>query len=494
MIPLEPLLPVCCAVRHRSSLKQPKMMLPVWCLVALTALTSAVNPGVKVKLTQKGLEYGRELGIASIQKKLQSIKLPDMSGSASTVVGKVKYSFTNMHIVNVGLPQSSVSLEPGAGVKLSVTNAFMSLNGNWKIKYLFIKDSGSFDLSVTGLSITTTIAVNSDETGRPTVSGSSCSAAVGSVSIKFHGGASWLYNLFTDSIDKSLRSALEKHICPLVADSISDINPYLKTLNVLAKVDEYAEIEYSMVSSPVISTSSVELSLKGEFYNIGKHQEPPFTPAVFSLPSSNDTMLYIGLSSYIANSAGFVYTTAGALSLYITDDMIPASSPIRLNTKTFGALIPQIAQQFPDLMMKLLLKEVKSPVFAFESDNTTIQTTATMTAFAIQVNGTLSPLFVLNMNTSVSVEVSVSGTSLAGSVSLNKMDLTLETSYVGDFQVKLLDRIFQSFLKGVILPRINAEFSKGFPLPTIGEVKLVNTQLQIVKDYVLIGTDVQFSG
>ncbi|CAL9688934.1 unnamed protein product [Knipowitschia caucasica] len=471
------------------------MMLHIWCLVALTTLASAINPGVKVKLTQKGLEYGRELGIASIQQKLRTIKLPDMSGSQRIApIGKVTYSFTNMHIVNVGLPQSSVSLEPGAGVKLSVTNAFMSLNGNWRVKYFIIKDSGSFDLSVKGLSITTTIAVNSDETGRPTVSGSSCSAAVGSVSIKFHGGASWLYNLFKDFIDKALRSALEKQICPLVADSISDVNPHLKTLNVLAKVDEYAEIEYSMVSSPVISTSSVELSLKGEFYNIGKHQEPPFTPAVFSLPSSNDTMLYIGLSSYIANSAGFVYTTAGALSLYITDDMIPASSPIRLTTRTFGALIPQISKRFPGLMMKLLVKAVKSPVIAFESNDATIQTTATVTAFAIQVNGTLSLLFVLNMNGSVSAQVSVRGTRLAGSVVLNKMDLTLGTSYVGDFQVTLLDTIFQMVLKRVVIPKINAQLSKGFPLPTIGKIKLVNTQLQIVKDYMLIGTDVQFSG
>lgn len=51
------------------------------------------------------------------------------------------------------------------------------------------KDSGSFDLSVKRLSISVTIGVKGDDTGRPTVSSANCAASVGDVSIKFHGGA-----------------------------------------------------------------------------------------------------------------------------------------------------------------------------------------------------------------------------------------------------------------------------------------------------------------
>lgn len=62
--------------------------------------------------------------------------------------------------------------------------------------------------------------------------------------------------------------------------------------------------------------------LQGEFYNIGKHQEPPFSPTAFSLPSKSNNMLYIGMSAFTVNSAAFVYDKAGALSLYVTDDMV----------------------------------------------------------------------------------------------------------------------------------------------------------------------------
>ncbi|XP_060897379.1 bactericidal permeability-increasing protein-like [Labrus mixtus] len=474
-----------------------KMFLPCWLsLLALMPLSFGTKAGVKVKLTEKGLEYGRQLGMASIQQKLKTITIPDISGTEKVPpAGKVQYSLTNMKIMDVGLPQSEVDLVPGTGFRLAIGNAFLSMNGNWRVKYLRImKDHGSFDLNVKGLTITTSIAVKSDETGRPAVSTVSCAATVGSASIKFHGGASWLYNLFKSFVDKGLRKALEKQLCPLVADAVSDMNPKLKTLNVLAKVDEFAEIEYSMVSSPTVSASSLDLGLKGEFYNIGKHQEPPFSPSNFSLPPQVNEMLYIGVSTFTANSAAFVYNKAGVLSLYITDDMIPQSSPIHLDTRTFGAFVPQIAKRFPGLKMKLLVKTVKNPVISFEPNNATVQATATVTAYAIQPNATLTPLFVLNLDISVSARVFVSGMQIAGAITLNKLGLTLGTSYVGDFQVRSLDNIFQMVLKLVVIPKLNARLAKGYPLPTLGKMKLVNTQLQVLKDYMLIGTDVQFMG
>ncbi|XP_047437733.1 bactericidal permeability-increasing protein-like [Mugil cephalus] len=464
-------------------------------LVALVPTTLSVNPGVEARLTDKGLEYGRQLGIVIVQQKLKSIKIADISGEERIGhLGKVKYTLSGMQILNVGLPQSAVNLVPGTGVRLSISNAFISMHGNWRVKYLrIIKDSGSFDLSVNGLTVATTIGIMSDETGRPVVKNLNCGATVGGVDIKFHGGASWLYNLFRKSIEKGLRNALQTQICHLVDESVADLNSRLKTLSVLAKVDQYAEIEYSMVSPPVVSKSSVDLSLKGEFYNIGKHQEPPFSPAPFSLPLQTSNMLYIGLSAFTANSAAFVYNTAGALSMYITDDMIPPGSPLRLNTKTFGNFIPQIAKEFPGLMIKLLVKTVKTPVITFTPDNVTVQTTTTVTAYAIQPNATLSPLFVLNLDSSVSAQVFVSGMQLAGNVTLNKINLTLATSYVGEFQVKPLSNIFQLVVKAVVIPKLNAKLAKGYPLPTIGKMKLVNPQLKVLKDYMLIGTDVQYT-
>ncbi|XP_006639508.2 bactericidal permeability-increasing protein [Lepisosteus oculatus] len=464
-------------------------------LLVLSPLSLCTNPGITVRLTQKGLEYGRQIGIAVLQQKLKSVHIPDISGKESvSPVGSVEYSLSGMQVVSLGLPQSSLVLAPGSGLSLSIGNAYISIDGNWRVKYLkFIKDHGSFDLSVSELTISAVMAVGSDETGRPTVSCTSCSASVGSAKIKFHGGASWLYNLFSSFIDKALRNALQDKLCPLVTDAIAGINPHLKTLNVLAKVDQYAEIEYSMVSSPVITKDYIDLNLKGEFYNIGKHQEPPFPAPGFSLPAQANSMLYFGVSQFTPNSAGFVYSTTGVLSINVTDDMIPKSSPLRLNTKTFGAFIPEIAKRYSGLQIELLVKSTKQPFVTFQTNNMTLQAVGSITAYAIQPNSTLTPLFILSVDASVSGNVYVSGVKVAGSLSLNSFKLSLVTSYVGPFQVQSLSNIFQLVLKVAVLPKVNELLQQGFPLPTIEKMNLVNTQLQIQKDYLLIGTDVQFS-
>lgn len=48
-------------------------------------------------------------------------------------------------------------------------------------------------------------------------------------------------------------------------------------------------------------------------------------------------------------------------------------------------------------MMKMLVKADKNPVVKFQPNVMTVDATATATAYAIQPNGTLSPLFVLNV-------------------------------------------------------------------------------------------------
>ncbi|XP_041081559.1 bactericidal permeability-increasing protein-like [Polyodon spathula] len=474
------------------------IMFPWWLLgfLALCPASLCTNPGITGRITQNGLEYGRQIGMAVLQQKLKSIKIPDMSGKEKvSPIGKVQYSLTQMQIVSVSLPQSAVGLSPGTGLVLSIGNAYISIKGNWHVKYLrVVKDHGSFDLSVSGLTISEGIGVSRDETGRPTVSSASCSTSIGGVKIKFHGGASWLYNLFSKFIEKALRKELSDKICPLVSEAISGLNPHLKTLNVLAKVDRYTEVEYSLVSPPVITKNYIDLDLKGEFYSIGQHREPPFTAPPFSLPEQASRMLYIGVSEFTLNSAGFVYYSAGALHINVTDDMIPKSSPLRLNTQTFGVFIPQIAQSYPNMSMKLIVQATKQPHVTMQPGNITIEVVGSISAYVIKPDSTLAPLFILDMEASASANLLISGKKLVGSVTLNGVVLSLQKSYVGPFQIRSLQTVLQLALKSAVLPKVNELLKEGFPLPTIDKMNLVNAQIQILKDYVLIGTDVNFTG
>ncbi|MBN3273230.1 BPI protein, partial [Polyodon spathula] len=451
--------------------------------------------------------------MVGLQQNLKSIKIPDMSGVEKVpLIDNVKYSLTEMQIVSVNLPQSAVRLSPGTGVVLSIGNAYIRIKGNWQVKYqTVIKDNGSFDLSVSGLTVSAGIGLSCDETRRPTVSSASCSTSIKEVKIKFHSQSSWMYNLFSNLIEKSLHKAFSDKICPLVSDAISGLNPQLKTLNVLAKVDRYSEVEYSLVSPPVITKNYIDLDLKGEFYNIGQHREPPFTAPPFSLPEQASRMLYVGVSEFTLNSAGFVYYSAGALHINVTDDMIPESSPLRLNTQTFGIFIPQIAQSYPTMSVKLTVQATKQPHVTMQPGNITVEVMGSFSVYVIKPDSTLAPLFIFDIEASTSANLLISGKKLVGSVTLNRnilqqtrpslnmlyfnrVELFLQKSYVGPFQIHSLQTVLQQALKSVVLPKVNELLKEGFPLPAIKKINLVNTQIQILKDYVLIETDVDITG
>ncbi|XP_078092219.1 bactericidal permeability-increasing protein-like [Mustelus asterias] len=124
----------------------------VWTVAAtfllFSSYTLCTNPGLKVRVTQKALEYGRQVGIQVLQQKLREIQIPDVSGKADVpVIGHVHYQISGMHINDFGLPQSAVGFYAGTGIKLSIDNAYIHITGHWRVKYLFISDSGSFDLS-----------------------------------------------------------------------------------------------------------------------------------------------------------------------------------------------------------------------------------------------------------------------------------------------------------------------------------------------------------
>ncbi|XP_072370669.1 bactericidal permeability-increasing protein-like [Scyliorhinus torazame] len=468
----------------------------VWILAVgflFFSYTSCTNPGLKVRVTQKALEYGRQVGIQALQQKLRQIQIPDVSGKTHVpVVGHVHYQISGMHISAFSLPTSAVGFYAGTGIKLSIDNAYIHITGHWRVKYLFISDSGSFDLSVSGLSISEVIGMTRDDTGRPAVHSAGCTANVGSLDITFHGGASWLYNLFSSSLEDPIRSSLNREICPKVSDAVNGLERHLKTIKISSHVDKYAEIEYSLVNPIAITNTFMDLDFKGEFYAAAQHKEPPFSPPPVSLSKQADHMMYLGLSDFFANSAGFAYYGAGALHVNITDDMLPKHSPIRLNTSSFGHFLPQVEKLYPNMLMLMNLHANQQPILKATPNNITVQAWGAIDTFAILPNSSLAPLFVLDIHASVSMKMAISQMKLAGSMKLTSLHLSLGHSDIGCFKVDMLQELLKFAVEMVVLPMVNARLANGFALPSVDHLSFVSPLLKVNQDVLVIATDIKY--
>ena len=67
------------------------------------------------------------------------------------------------------------------------------------------------------------------------------------------------------------------------------------------------------------------ISFQGEFQSLSKPVESPVTAPPLPVPGSVDRMMYVWFTDYVANTAGYVYQTAGVLTYKVTPDMVRCS-------------------------------------------------------------------------------------------------------------------------------------------------------------------------
>ncbi|XP_074013293.1 bactericidal permeability-increasing protein-like [Numenius arquata] len=463
-------------------------------LALCLTLAGATNPGFVVRITQAGLDYARQQGITILEKELANVKLPDFSGNSRIkVLGKVRYEFSRLDLHSFRLPYSRISLVPNVGLQVSIANAFANVNGDWRVKLRFARDHGSFDVTVENINININLKLGNDASGKPTVETSGCSIHISKVRVHFSGRLGRLYNLFHKVIESKLRKTLESKVCGIVAKSVhSNLQPYLQTLPVTAKIDAIAGVDYSLVRPPTATTQSLDVAMKGKFFSVANRSAVPFSPLALTLPLDHNRMVYFGASSYFFNTASFAYHEAGALVFEITDSMISKGIGFRLDTSTFSAFVPQLEEMYPGMRMKFRVFTPSAPFLNIGPGGLSLKPVVDIQAYAILPNSSLAPLFLLSLTGNVTAVINVKSGHIVGNLTVGRMKLSLKHSDVGTFQVEALQSIMNFFASSILVPRINDRLGQGFPLPMPKGIQLSNILVQFHQNLLLLGADIHY--
>ncbi|XP_040905562.1 lipopolysaccharide-binding protein [Toxotes jaculatrix] len=462
------------------------MLLYAIVVLMLPSLTCGKNPAIQVILNDKGLQYGKHAGTDWIQRNLKKVTLPEIGGS---ILG-IDYTLSGIKIAKCDLPEPSVKLYPGAtGVKTSMSGLSVALTGDWTTHLGIIHDGGTFDMAMFSVNVISVVELGKDTNGHLSVSSVSCDAQVGDVDIEFHGGASWLFQPFVDFFKGHISSIIQSNICPNVENMISNLEHHLQAMNVSIDVDQALTLDLSLTGLPIIDVSSLNLGLKGEFYSIKTHAEPPFEAQPFKLSEQQGYMLSLGLSEFTLNSASYGYYSAGIFKVLINDSMIPPFSPVHLNTSSMGRFIPQLPQMFPGLLMELQVYAREVPMFSIQPAAVRLGFQGAIKAFAIQRNGTKTPLFKLNADSKFSSKVWISNGKLTGSASMDNFTLTLVASEIGTFKTDSLEKIVKLGIKTVGLEKLNEKLKKGVDLPRMKHAQLVNSVLKVGVGFIALFSD-----
>lgn len=468
------------------------MLLSVTGVLGLISLACGESPAIQLILNNKGLQYGKHVWAGWIQEKLELVTLPDISGGVDIgVFGTVSYTLTGITITKCDFPEPSVAFyQDASGFKTSTMGLSVAIEGGWRTRYGIIHDQGSFRMALFDVDVTSVVSLGKDLDGRLSVSSAGCDAQVGDMKIHFWGGASWIFRPFVDHFRGRIRGEIEDKICPAVQESILNLEYHLQAMNVSFDVNKDLTFELPLSGSPTINASSLNLGLKGEFQSIKSPADPPFEAQPFTMPEQPSYMLSMGLSEFTVNSALYGYYSAGLLKALINDSMIPPRSPVRLNTSSFGQFIPQLPKLFPDLLMNLQIYARDLPLFTFLPDAVTLSFKGAAKAFAIQSNGTQTPLFKLNVDSNFSSQVWIADGTLKAFMKMKNFTLTLAASEVGPFKTENLEK-FGRMLTSLALAKLNEQLSKGVVLPRTKQAELVNTVLRLEEGFIAVFSDAQ---
>lgn len=465
-----------------------------------------INPGFRVAITAKGLDYGRQVGVALLESSLRDLSIPDLTGSVkiSFGIGHITFTWTvsQVQIQSLSIPTSSLTTgSNGLTLKASSISAKTGGHINVNDGHDFPHVSASTDLDITfsGVSFSVSILFGNDSNGRGTAKTSGCTASVADAHVSFHGGDSWIYKVVNEiaDFDKQLRDNFAPQFCKGVTDAINgQLNHALETAPVIVKVDNYAEINYALIQSPVYTTNSITTLHKGEFQSIANPTEAPFSPP--PLPPINDTseMVYIWLTEYVVNTAGLVYHESGFLAYNITPNRVPKGIPLQLNTTSFKLIIPELYNKYPNMAMVLGVKTTKPPQMQIVPTSANLTAVGEVNVQVITPNKTVVSAFVMGLTVYMNAYAWVhpNGTKqvISANITLLKFDFNIISSNIGTISTDLLNNAVQLLVNLFVIPAANIYAGRGLEIPLVDGISFVSPKVSFGEGYVLVSSNVNY--
>ncbi|XP_033018513.1 BPI fold-containing family C protein [Lacerta agilis] len=429
------------------------------------------KPGIKVKITQKGLDYGKQLGIDFLEQRIKEQTFANVSGQETYGFGGVDYTISEIKVDAVEFSNASVSLIPGTGINLEIKDATATVTAHWRVRSWLFRNSGKMTVLISGVSLSAVLSVSRDNASHPVLLLESCEAKVDAIHIELDKDASWLYKYFVNHLEKPTCVSLSNNMCPFIRFEIEKINAEMREHKVQAQIDSFAQVDYSLVNSPVISDTSINFDIKGTISPVGNDLETPFKPEPFNIPEENNTMLHIGISEYFLQSASLVYYASGAFDVSIAKEL---SSYFRLTTNSFGTIIPKIARSYKTPRpVTLDLKPTAAPVIRLHNGSTVLEIAGSMEVLVVLKNSTTQSMFTLSITARTHASLNIFEQKLIPSLCLDSFHLSLTHSNVGFFKVSLLKNFMSYILRNGVIPAANGKLKEGLPLSKMDSMMLV---------------------
>lgn len=479
------------------------MMMAALALALVLGVSCGADTGLKMGVNEAAVSYMTDTVLPVVLEAVQKVDISDISTEVSTPVGMVDMNVTDIKIESLSAGKITVKFVSPYNVKATMSGALMKATLGWAYRehaWPHTTDKGTGTITAKKVSATITMEIRMNATdGRPIVRAPKIKFKIGSLKIKLHGGASWLYNIFISVLKPIIVSNIDKAVKRELKYLLNTfVNEEFARFPVQIPLGLGIGFAYAMTADPTVASASLVFPSQGEFYPLETGPgHSGHTPVV--LPdhaTSKVNMFELIFSEFSAQTLGYSAFKAGAFEQRLTKEdaaAVPAAS-VLFTTDVYAVYAPRMLTKFGrGKETSLRFSAFREPLVDFTESgfDVTFPLIVTIdvnnTKKGANVTGDWEEAFALMVTANTKGDIGFDNNTLRGKIAITNTTIALHSSNVGAVNVKGLSSTIHIALD-VAQTFVNKALANGIPIPAFHGLTFVDPIIEWYDKYVAVSS------
>ncbi|XP_076824710.1 bactericidal permeability-increasing protein-like isoform X1 [Clavelina lepadiformis] len=454
-----------------------------FCLILLISSTSGENPGFQIRLTSRGLNFGRDVALGFLKDRLKNLQVPEHTGDG--------YGIRNIRVTSWNLGSTTITTSRPNEVTLGINSAAATVYGDWrywkKLLFFTLRDSGTVRVS-TSISIQQTVRVGRSG-DKPTFSVGHCTASIGHFDVHLSGGnlvATTFYRVILAAVKNIIKPALQLQICPQVVKILSDQSS--KITNNFPTVFPLvfgSNVNLGLVANPAVTSDSFTLSLRGRCFPANNPGLSfPFNAPTTPVLTPTSQMARISISPYTMNTLLYSMWQSNLLRKFYSQQELSAAIGTSLTANVLADVFPALAQ-YGSSSLEAEVRAPEAPRVHITPAGIGVNGRIELVLYVVLGPGNKPQALTISTNVQVTVQPRLVGSVVSGTIS----HLNVAVTGAGGLPVEAINGIINYFLPSQILPALNRVAAAGFDIPGYYGFSVSGASIATRQNALEVGTD-----
>lgn len=448
--------------------------------------TCHANPGIRVQITQKGLNYANDLALTKMYNELQNYKFDNQRGSSS-------YNLYDIKVSRVSKPRGQAVLVPGQGLRWTVEikgyRLSAKLTFSKKLLWFTIRKTFSLTMDVDSVELKLTLQPTKATNGGLNLKALSCKSHVDvKVSAK-----NFVVKIILKLFRSKINRIIERKLCQSATKIINnDVASKLASFPVTRQIKHGYFFDYGFVSNPVFTSNYMQTNHKAAILDKNKNGQFPFAPPQLPQLNENKDMIYFIISDYVLNTWLYTAYRDNQLWLKVNSNMFKKENERAMfqttcpNSICIGSFLPQIAEKYPNSKMEMHFTTYENPIVHFKANHVQLNVPVKAEFIVVQANGSHTTILTAELVLFSEVKTKITGVNLL--LTVTETSLTVKNVHgaaPGSIDMVAVKGALEIIVKFVesILP------GQQFPLVVPSNTLLSNPSIRIVQNAIIVASD-----